>query len=131
MKKMSKFFGLFLAVVMIISMTATAIQAQGSSADQVIVAIGADPADLSPFNGMSLGRIAVLKTTYEYLLEANSMGSAAVPMLAKSVEQTGDKTYVVTIYDYITDSAGNHITSADVVFSVQSRYCSWSNETFG
>ena len=54
-------------------------------ADQVTVAIGADPADLSPFTGMSMGRIAVLKTIYEYLVETDRMGANAVPMIAQSV----------------------------------------------
>ncbi len=88
-----------------------------SIASKVTVAIGADPADLSPFSGMNLGRIAVLKTIYEYLVESDSMGAAAVPMLAKSVEKTGEKTYVVTLFDYIKDSAGNHITAADAAWS--------------
>lgn len=83
----------------------------------VVVTIGADPADLSPFTGNNLGRIAVLKTIYEYLLEADSMGSEAVPMLAKEVTKVDDLTYDVTIFDYITDSAGNHITAADVAWS--------------
>lgn len=86
-------------------------------ADKVTVAIGADPADLSPFTGMSMGRIAVLKTIYEYFLEPDQMGEPAAPMLAKSVEQTGEKTYVVTLFDYIYDSAGNHITAADAAWS--------------
>ncbi len=38
-------------------------------------------------------------------------------MLAKSVEKTGEKTYVVTLFDNITDSAGNHITAADAAWS--------------
>ena len=83
------------------------------------MAIGADPADLSPFTGMSMGRIAVLKTIYEYFLEPDVMGAAAVPMLAQSVEQTGDLTYTVTLFDYIYDSAGNHITAADAAWSYQ------------
>ncbi|MBC7249129.1 MAG: ABC transporter substrate-binding protein [Anaerolineae bacterium] len=86
-------------------------------APEVTIAISADPSDLSPFVGMSMGRIAVLKTIYEYLLETDAMGAAAVPMIAKSVEKTGDKTYTVTIFDYIYDSAGNHITAADVAWS--------------
>ena len=86
-------------------------------ASEVIVAIGGDPGDLGPFVGMSMGRIAVLKTIYEYLLETDTMGGEAVPMIAESVEQTGDMTYVVTIFDNIYDSAGNHITAADVAWS--------------
>ena len=86
-------------------------------ASEVTVAIGADPSDLSPFTGMSMGRIAVLKTIYEYLVETDQMGVDAVPMIAKTWEKTGDRTYVVTIFDYVTDSAGNHITAADVAWS--------------
>ncbi len=81
------------------------------------MAIGADPSDLAPFVGMSMGRIAVLKTIYEYLVETDTMGGTAVPMIAKSVEKTGDKTYKVTIFDYVKDSAGNKITAADVAWS--------------
>lgn len=87
------------------------------SIEKITVAIGSDPANLSPFTSMNLGRIAILKTMYEYLVEADSMGTQAVPVLAKSVEQTGEKTYVVTIFENIADSAGNHITAADVVWS--------------
>ena len=85
----------------------------------VVMAIGADPAELSSFTGMSLGRIAVIHTIYEYLLEADQMGTPAVPMLAKSVEQTDGKTCVVTLFDNITDSADNHITAEDAVWSIQ------------
>ena len=81
------------------------------------MAIGADPADLSPFVGMSMGRIAVLKTIYEYLVEVDTMGGDSVPMIAKSVEKTGDKTYVVTLFDNVKDSAGNPIKAADAAWS--------------
>lgn len=85
--------------------------------EKVIVAIGGDPADLSPFTGMSMGRIAILKTVYEYLLEFDSMGAKPVPLIAKSYENTGDKTVTVTLFDYVNDSAGNHITAEDVAWS--------------
>ena len=84
---------------------------------EITVAIGGDPADLSPFTGMSMGRIAVLKTIYEYLVETDKMGTPAVPMIAKSVEQTGDMSALVTIFDYIFDSAGNQIKAEDVAWS--------------
>lgn len=96
---------------------ATEAPASPSIAPEVNVAIGFDPGQLSPFTGMSMGRISVLKTIFEYLVEVDEMGNPSVPMLAKSVEQTGEKTYVVTLFDYITDSAGNHITAADVAWS--------------
>ena len=95
----------------------TAAAEEPSAPTEVVVTIGADPADLSPFTGMNLGRIAVLKTIYEYLLEADSMGAEAVPMLAKSVTKVDDLTYDVTLFENIMDSAGNHITAADVAWS--------------
>jgi ABC-type transport system substrate-binding protein len=85
-------------------------------ASEVTVAIGADPANLGPFVGMSMGRIAVLNTMYAYLFYV-SPEKTLEPYLAKSLENTAEKTYVVTLFDYITDSAGNHITAADVAFS--------------
>jgi len=86
-------------------------------ADVVTVAIGADPADLSPFVGNTMGRIAVLKTVYEYLLEPQKMGQPANPFVAKGYEQTGDLAYEVTLFDYVYDSAGNHITAEDVAWA--------------
>jgi ABC-type transport system substrate-binding protein len=98
----------------------TAAPVEAAIPAEVVVAIGADPSDLSPFVGMSMGRIAVLKTIYEYLVETDQMGTDAVPMIAKSVEKTGDMTYVVTIFDYVTDSAGNQIKASDVAWSYNS-----------
>jgi len=86
-------------------------------ASEVTVAIGADPANLGPFVGMSYGRINVLNTMYAYLFYNNPETGALDPYLAESLENTAEKTYVVTLLDYITDGAGNHITAADVAFS--------------
>ena len=82
---------------------------------QVIVAIGADPANLGPFVGMSMGRISVLTTLYEYLFFV--VGEEMTPFVAKSFEQIDDLTFVVTIFDYVTDSAGNPVTAADVAWA--------------
>jgi ABC-type transport system substrate-binding protein len=84
-------------------------------ASKVTVAIPGDPSNLGPFVGMSLGRIGVLTTMYEYLFYL--VGPNLTPYVAKSVEKVADKTYDVTLFDYVTDSAGNHITAADVAFS--------------
>lgn len=52
----------------------------------------------------SLGNIAPDKS--EFML-----------VLAKSMEEVENNVYDVEIYDYITDSAGNHMTADDVIFS--------------
>jgi ABC-type transport system substrate-binding protein len=83
----------------------------------VTVAIGADPANLGPFVGMSMGRISVLTTLYEYLFYNNPATMTLDPYVAKSLEKTGDKTFVVTLFDNVTDSAGNPIKAADVAWA--------------
>jgi ABC-type transport system substrate-binding protein len=89
--------------------------AASTDASKVVVAIGADPSNLGPFVGMSMGRISVLSTMYEYLFF--SAGKELKPYIAKSFEQKDDKTFVVTLFDTVTDSAGNKITAGDVAFS--------------
>jgi ABC-type transport system substrate-binding protein len=114
MKKRAFAFSLFVVLALL---AVNPLLAAPTIVPQVTIAIGADPSDLSPFVGMSMGRIAVLKTIYEYLFESDTMGSDAVPMIAKSVVKTADKTYAITIFDNIVDSAGNKITASDVAWS--------------
>jgi ABC-type transport system substrate-binding protein len=83
----------------------------------VNAATPADPGDLGPWVGMSFGRITVLHTLYEYLFDLAKAGEPLTPYIAKSYEQTGDKTFVVTLFDNVYDSAGNHITAADAAYS--------------
>ena len=90
-----------------------------SDVSEVIVAIGADPADLAPFVGMSYGRIQMLHTMYEYLFDLEEPGKPLVTYIAKSYEKTAERTYDVTLFDYVTDSAGNHITAEDAAWSYQ------------
>lgn len=82
---------------------------------KITVAIPGDPSNLGPFVPMSLGRIGVLTTMYEYLFY--QIGPELTPFIAKSYEKVADRTYDVTIFETVTDSAGNHITAADVAYS--------------
>jgi len=93
--------------------------AKGDAVSEVVVAIGADPADLAPFVGMSYGRILVLHTLYEYLFDLEVAGEPLTPYLASGWEKTAPKTFVVTLFDNIYDSAGNHVTAADAAWSYQ------------
>jgi ABC-type transport system substrate-binding protein len=94
---------------------ATAAPAAPALYPKVTVAIPGDPSNLGPFVGMSLGRIGVLTSMYEYLFYL--VGPDATPYIAKGFEKVADKTYDVTIFENVTDSAGNHITAADVSYS--------------
>lgn len=40
-----------------------------------------------------------------------------VPRVGKSMEYLGDGTYQFELFDYVYDSAGNHLTASDVIFS--------------
>jgi ABC-type transport system substrate-binding protein len=84
---------------------------------EVNVALQADPGDLGPWVGMSMGRIAVLHTLYEYLFDLAKAGDPLTPYIAKSWEKTGDKTYTVTLFENVVDSAGNPIKAADAAYS--------------
>ena len=75
------------------------------------MAIAADPGDLGPFVGMSMGRIAVLNTMYEFLISGNSN------VIAESYEGTADgMSATVKVRNNVKDSAGNAIKAADVVY---------------
>jgi ABC-type transport system substrate-binding protein len=54
---------------------------------------------------------------YEPLGDRDGFSGDFHGVLMESYEQVDDVTYDVTIYDNITDSAGNHITAEDVAFS--------------
>lgn len=90
----------------------------GGKADTVTVGILADPENMGPWSGMSQGRIAVLFTTYEYMITREN--GKAYGVLAKNWEQSDPKTYQVEIYDYIHDAKGNPLTAKDIVFSFES-----------
>ncbi|WP_373212458.1 ABC transporter substrate-binding protein [Ruminococcus sp. 5_1_39BFAA] len=83
----------------------------------VVVGVLADPENMGPWSGMSQGRIAVLFSTYEYMITRED--GVAYGVLAKSWDQVDGKTYDVEIYDYIHDTAGNPLTASDIVFSFE------------
>ena len=96
----------------------TAFAAEEGETDSVTVGIMADPENMGPWSGMSMGRIAVLFTTYEYLITRED--GVAYGVLAKSWDEVDPKTYDVELYDYIHDAEGNPLTASDVVFSFES-----------
>lgn len=83
----------------------------------VTVGITTDPADLSPFAGASNGRNTMLRQCYEYLLDYSLDGQEKV--LAREINQVDPCNYEIVLYDYIYDTAGNHLTAEDVKFSFE------------
>jgi ABC-type transport system substrate-binding protein len=82
----------------------------------VNVGINADPGSLAPWANANTGRTAIMEQLFETL--AHRVGSEIIPVIMKSYQIAGDgKSMDVVIWDTIYDSAGNHITARDVVFS--------------
>jgi len=73
--------------------------------------------ELGPFGVNNAAKPYIIQNFYEDLfdLEDNNY----VPALAKGYKKVDDLHYDVQLYDKIYDSAGNHITASDVVFSTQ------------
>lgn len=74
---------------------------------------------LTPFRNNRVWNIIYSRMLYDSLAWRIA-GGEVVPVAAKSweVEQDG-VTWNVEIYDYITDSAGNHITADDIVWFIE------------
>jgi len=83
----------------------------------VRVAISDDVATLDPLGDNGQGRYMVLQSCFEYLCSLDGVGGKMEGLIAKSWKQVDTYTYVVEIYDYVYDCAGNHITANDVAFS--------------
>ena len=81
------------------------------------VGIAADPVSLAPWVAMSFGGIATRRTVYEFLIDRAGFGGEMEGILMKDYTKVDDSTYELTIYDYIYDTAGNHMTASDVAFS--------------
>ncbi|MDR1801440.1 MAG: ABC transporter substrate-binding protein [Lachnospiraceae bacterium] len=75
----------------------------------------ADPVSLTPLRATGNGK-DVLNSIYEYLIDKDGFGGEAYGVIAKEWHWDGDD-FIVEIYDYVHDQAGNHITADDVVFS--------------
>jgi ABC-type transport system substrate-binding protein len=83
--------------------------------DEVNISMSGDLSDLSPWGtNNSNGRSYTVTTIYETLLTGDME-----PCLAESYERVDNSTYNFTLYDYIYDTEGNHMTAEDVVFSVE------------
>ena len=85
--------------------------------DEITVSVSSDIADLAPFSVTTNGRQSVLPTLYEYLAYYDPGTESGIRgILMKDFEVVDGFTFRIEIYDYIYDSAGNHITSEDVAY---------------
>lgn len=90
---------------------------------------GTDPGSIPPYSPNMDGRI-VLWEMYELLFEQASFGASMTPVLCDKSKgefggydhEAGSTKYTFYLYDYIEDSNGNHITSADVLFCIDNYF---------
>ncbi len=86
--------------------------------EKVVIALNADPKDLSPVN-VNVGGKEVVDNIFERLYNINGFGGGLYGVLAKALPvEVEPQVFEFEIYDNIYDSEGNHITASDVVFSV-------------
>lgn len=92
-------------------------QTEGYVAESVNVAMN-DPMSFSPLKMTGGTGKAALFEVFETLVDRDEAGGEIYGCLAKDWYWEGTDLYV-ELYDYISDSAGNHITAEDVVFSYE------------
>lgn len=100
----------------------------GGSAErkELVVGTTSDMGSLYPFGAA----LPIAKTKrvmfYETLFWMDSDG-ALQPVLGKSYENLGDNRYSIEIFDYISDSEGNHMTAADIIYTLELYIADGSN----
>lgn len=111
---MKKLASLLLIAALLLSCLSSLAAAESS----LTFAVTSDPSSLFPYGANRGGKQATRTLLYEPLFWIDADG-VMQPILAKSYENLGDGVYEVTIFDYIYDSAGNHMTASDVVYSLE------------
>lgn len=90
---------------------------------EVNIGIGVDPASFAPAAMSNTGRVAILPMLYEHLFtRVGSVGDYTEQVGKTKVYENEGKDIRVEIWDNVYDSAGNHITTADVKFSYEKMY---------
>ncbi len=115
---MKQFFSLMLAVCMLVGLVSVSASAESVQVEELSVGIACDVATLAPWDSASNGRLNLMQTIYEYMAYYDSTQECGLNgILMESYEKLDAYTSRVKIFDYIYDSAGNHMTADDVVFS--------------
>lgn len=130
---LKKFFALALALCLVVSTAASAFASEQSANDQdgngrvdkVVYASTQEYTSIGPFLNPKTYTAAV----FEPLGSFQTYGEDFEGLLMESWEYDEDKTYTVKLYENIYDSAGNHITASDVVFSYEATKGSGSEMT--
>jgi ABC-type transport system substrate-binding protein len=110
-----KFLALALSVLMLLTVVNAG--AENAAPINVNIQIGADVGSMAPWASDGGGRMLIMPEIYETLFYQRTFGGEAIPLLATGYTALGNNVYQITIHDDIYDTAGNHITAADVEYS--------------
>lgn len=106
------------------------VEDQGVQHDEIVLS-SQTASSLEPWNTRLMGGNFIYQV-YEMLFEVDGFGREMYPVLADGDKgefggydhEEGTSDYTVYICDNIYDSAGNHITADDVIYSFQQTYAS-------
>ncbi len=122
---MKKLLALVLALTLVVSLAACSPNSSGDKTlteegrmSNVVTAVSSEIQNLLPTNGNGNPKAVFYWNIYESLFTYNANLEFA-PCLAKSWEVVDDTHWNIKLFEKIYDSAGNHITAEDVVFSVE------------
>ena len=119
-----KMLALALALIMSLSMALTSASAESAQIPELVLGIVYDVSTLTPWDSATSGRLNLMQTLYEYMAYYDAAQPSGLNgILMESYEKLDVFTSRVKIFDYIYDSAGNHMTADDVVFSFET----WKN----
>ena len=82
------------------------------------VGIDTIPSDLTPWASIGGGHSYMMPIVYEFLGEKNTNAGELTYNLMKEYEEVDTQTYRITLWDGITDAAGNPFTSSDAIYSI-------------
>jgi ABC-type transport system substrate-binding protein len=123
--KMRRIFAILVTLLLVINVWAggnaeASSTAQDAGPKEIVLRVGidADPGTLAPFVKSGSGFATISYTLYEYLGELSRVGGVLEGYIMKEYKEVAPLVYEVTIYDYVYDTAGNHITADDVIFSI-------------
>jgi len=82
---------------------------------KVVIGVSADPETFKPYSSLYDWRYTMLCMVYQPLVLVSQ--NQEYKVMITGYEKVGDNVFEVSLYENIYDTAGNHFTAEDVVFS--------------
>lgn len=119
---MKKSIACTLTAAMVLGMIGSVVapvQAEEEKPIKVTAQLSGDVGSMNPYGPEGFSTMTVFPEIYETLFFQKTLGGEVNPLLATGYTMVNDKLADITIADDIYDTAGNHITASDVVFSYE------------